>query len=124
MLKIDKDEDYFTLCTIDFVSLQMVLASQDECLNDTGVDPIMLEIYGAGGHNDAHSTTSMGTFGKPINLEVLEFADSETGKTWSCVPQQWMKIKRDGKSIEVAARDIRETDSIIDRIDKQSSKIV
>jgi hypothetical protein len=122
MLKIEHDEDFFYAATCDFVSLECCLAAQDQGLNPSGVDQVMYDIYGPDGHQDMHSQTAFGTFGKPVDLEVLEMTDEDTGKVWVFHDNSWAVIERGGKRMEVIATDIEAYDTIIEKIDKIGRK--
>jgi len=114
MLKIEKDNDYYLMGTFDFSSLQVCLASLDECLNKKGIDKVMFDMYGPSGHHDMHSQTSYGIFFEPINAECIEVKDGDN--VWQFLDNQKVKILRNGSEEIIQAKDLKPTDSIIDRV--------
>jgi len=75
------DPKKYKLSTSDYVSLQMILVFRDCCLNPKnligheGVDQVMLDIYGHGGHKDSHSQTGFAIFYDAIDAHVYEAPD-------------------------------------------------
>lgn len=112
MLKIEKTVesgiDDWLLVEADFSSLQMRLAMQDEALNKDGIDLISYELYGEGNSGDAHSVTGFNVFCESIGRQIIEISDGVN--THIFLPEQKIKIKRDGKEMEILGEEFRETD--------------
>ena len=101
--------------TSDAASLEARVATADTALNDDGIDPVLSELYRPGSPmgEDLHTATSYSTFGKSIDLQINEIYDEETGKTFLCLDEQFIIVKRNGKMEKVLGKDLLETDSIV-----------
>jgi hypothetical protein len=122
LLKIEHDDDYYEIAVVDFISQECVLASIDECLNPTGIDQIMYDIYGVDGVMDMHSVTSYGFFGKPVALHILDIED-ENGKHWVFHEENWAKIERNGEEMSIPATEIVATDRILGRAKNTKKRV-
>lgn len=99
----------------------MCLAFADCAYNDDGIDQIAYDIYGPGGHNDAHSTTGFNTFVKPLNTKVLDL-ELPNGEHTAVLPEQKVVIKRNGTPMEVHGSDLLETDEFITKESLEDAK--
>lgn len=107
------NQSYF-LVTGDYSSLQAKCASIDTYLNPEGQDPLLKDIYREGSEiSDLHSVTGHSTFCSSISQKGIHVTD-ETGKKWAFLPKSKIKIIRDNNSIIIQAKDLIETDKIID----------
>ena len=101
MLKIEKRKKVrvpgsWLIISADFASLQARLAFADAGINPQGVDPIAYEIFGEKGHRDFHSATTVGTFCKPVNFQIIEIENNVTGEKHIFGEEQKIRVKRKG----------------------------
>lgn len=107
----------YLLVTQDAASLEARVCTSDTALNDQGIDPVMFAVYdpSAGLGEDLHSATSFNTFGKSINLQINEIVD-DAGKTWLCLDNQYLKVKRNNTELNVLGKDLLPTDEILEYV--------
>jgi len=112
----------------------MCLAMADEGLNVNGIDKVSYDIYqdeamtlrSSGvelkdidfskmkmGNNDAHSVTATNVFIKPTGQMVIDIVDNDTGEKFSFGEKQKIKIKRDGKELEIIGENFKSDDVFI-----------
>ena len=103
---------HYRLCTGDFGSLQCRLATIDTCLNKQGIDQTLKAVYEPGGLADLHCMTGFNTFVSALHRQVYDVTDDKGGH-WVYLPQQMMKIKRNGQDMTVQGSEIVETDDIV-----------
>lgn len=105
----------YYLMTSDAASLEARVATADTALNDDGIDPVLSELYRPGSPmgEDLHTATSYSTFGKSIDLQINEIYDEESGKTFLCLDEQYIIVKRNGKMEKVLGKELQESDSIV-----------
>ena len=103
----------YLMMTQDAASLEARVCTSDTVLNKNGIDKVLFSVYDpVHGNNDLHSTTSFATFGSSVNLQINEIVD-ENGKTWLCLDDQSIVVKRDGQQITVLGKELKETDEIV-----------
>lgn len=107
------NHSYF-LVTGDYSSLQAKCASIDTYLNPEGQDMLLQNIYKEGSTiSDLHSVTGHSSFCSSVNQKGIHVTD-ENGKKWAFLPKSKIKIIRGEDSIVIQAKDLIETDKIID----------
>ena len=105
------------IATGDFSSLEARLAAIDTCLNTQGLDPVLYEVYRDGSKtSDLHSMTGFNTFVK--GRTAYEIHDSESGKDYVVDELSKFKVLRNGKETVVQAKELLETDSIVEYLPK------
>lgn len=100
----------------DFSSLQARLASIDTCLNPQGIDSTLYNVYKDGSKmSDLHSVTGFNTFCGSIGMECYDIVDDKTGKEYKGVCDlSRFRIKRFENTMEVSAKELMETDEILE----------
>lgn len=110
--KYEPDPNY-QLMTSDYSSLQARLAAIDTAMNDSGLDPVLFNLYRKDSDiRDMHCSTAYSTFGEATGLEITDYED-ENGKIWSILDNQEIEIERDGQKIVVLGADLLDTDIIL-----------
>ena len=105
------------IVTGDFSSLEARLAAIDTCLNDQGLDPVLYEVYKDGSKtSDLHSMTGFNTFVK--GRTAYEIHDAESGKDYVVDELSKFKVLRNGQETVVQAKELLETDSIVEYLPK------
>lgn len=103
------------IVTGDYSSLQAKIVSIDTYLNSVGQDPVLKEVYKVGSKiSDLHSVTGHASFCSSVNQKGIHVTDDETGDKWSFLPESQIKIMRNGNEEIISAKDLIETDKIID----------
>lgn len=105
IITVPNPEEYY-LATLDYSSLQIRLAAIDS------QDPYLCKIYREDPEADLHSVTAYEVFCKGREFEVEEFTFEDKGRTIVKFAHEKVKIIRGGKKMEMAAKDIVETDEL------------
>lgn len=106
------NRSYFLNCS-DFNSLEARCAAQDTFLNKEGMDPVLQNIYKDGGTGDLHSQTAWQIYCAPFNLKPLFIEDLDKDKKYILADISQLKIRRNGEIKIVFAKDLQETDEIV-----------
>lgn len=109
----------FVLITQDAASLEARVATSDTALNDSGIDPVLAEVYRQGSPfgEDLHSVTSFNTFAGSINLQINEIENESDGKTYLVLDEQQIVIKRDGNQVVTKGSKLQPSDDIVGYIE-------
>ncbi len=103
------DKDFY-IGAVDFDSFQLKIAAVHS------KDPTLYAEYSnPKGHSDIHSLTAHKIFGERLfEIEEIEFEDSK-GKTYTVFADQYITVKRNGKTFSTIARDYeyQEMDQVI-----------
>ena len=115
-------EEYF-LVSLDLASAQVREAAIDQIMNDTGIDPVMFDLYGSPSDDhptygslfaDMHSVTAYGTFVSTQAVDVIEIHDDVTGRDWKCYPGSELWVLRAGEKVRTYVEDLKSDDEILD----------
>lgn len=105
----------WVMATSDAASLECRIGSIDTVLNKNGIDPMLYDVYKIDSPygEDMHTLSSFAVFGdQGAKVNAMEIED-EKGEVHLCLEQSILEVKRNGQSMTIEAKDLAETDEVL-----------